>query len=138
EEQTPVDRPLLGEFVKSIQAAPLHSGENEEAAGESTSHFIFSRLERIVAPLQAGVQAVDRPNHRVPEAVRGRRKLDGHKGGFTPLVKNELRGGLPNGLVFPQMRQDVFPHTLATDGRQKIVDDDPLVVPTYQSLNIRE
>ena len=130
EEQAPVDGPVSRKEAESIQPALLHTGEDEESAGDMLA---VSRIAQFVF----GIQPIDRSHHRMPEAIGRRRELDRHEWIVVEVVEAEIRlaaAHIDHQRIFPDRTHCL----LADDPRQKIVQHNVLIVPPHVSLNLRE
>ena len=89
----------------------------------------------IIAAIELGIEPVDRPHHRMAEAVGRGGKLDRHISLIAHLIKMQARFVLPDRFVLAQVREDFLHHFGPAELDEKVIHHDPLVVPAHQLLH---
>lgn len=123
EEPLPVDHELGGQIAEPFEMASRvgPAGKAHEGYGGNAEVGVVD-----------GVRVAD---HAVAEAIRGARELDRHHGLLLPRVEPALHRGRRAVDAGSQHRAR---HRLADDPFQKVVRDDPLVVPAHDPLRLVE
>src|SRR5262249_7445875 len=128
EEERPVDREPARQRTEPAQVARL---EQESAAREDRDLVFRSLVEPIVGA-----------NHGVPESVGGGGELDRHEWLLSPVIEEEFDVASSAGRAaagrIRLLDEDVLDHVLADDSTEKVMDDQPLVMPPRHPLRLDE
>ena len=118
EEKVPINGPVRGEFPEADQA--FTGGAEDRQA-----------IDRLVEP-------IDGANHRMPETIGGDGKLHGHERFFLWFVEFQGRTARVVNSSVLGSAENIAQGVQTDDRGKEIMEDHPLVVPAYLTLNALE